>query len=68
LPIGQVSQPLVAQDGVSVVMVCSRTQQAASLPSDQDIGNMIVNQRVELESHQLLDELHHRSIITEDGS
>jgi len=67
LPIGQVSQPLVAQDGVSVVMVCSRTQQAESLPSDEDIGNMIVNQRVELESHQLLDELHHRSIITEDG-
>jgi len=63
---GQISQPLVAQDGVSVVMVCSRTQQAQSLPSDQDIGNIIVDRRVELESQQLLDELHHRSIITQD--
>ena len=63
---GQISQPLVAQDGVSVVMVCSRTQQAQSLPSDQDIGNIIVDRRVELESQQLLDELHHRSIIEQD--
>jgi peptidyl-prolyl cis-trans isomerase SurA len=63
---GQISQPLVAQDGVSVVMVCGRSQQAQSLPSDEDIGNIIVNRRVELESQQLLDELHHRSIITQD--
>jgi peptidyl-prolyl cis-trans isomerase SurA len=47
LPVGQVSQPLVAQDGVSVVMVCSR-------------------QRVALESQQLLDDLRHRSIITQN--
>ena len=34
LPIGQVSQPLVAPDGVSIVMVCSRRPaQSACLPT-----------------------------------
>ncbi|HUW81076.1 MAG TPA: peptidylprolyl isomerase [Acidocella sp.] len=63
---GQVSEPLVAQDGVSVVMVCSRQEQAASLPSDKDIAQIIVERRVELESQQLLDDLRHRSIITQE--
>jgi peptidyl-prolyl cis-trans isomerase SurA len=66
LQIGQVSRPLVAADGVSVVMVCSRQQQAVSLPSDQEITQIIVERRVELESQQLLDALHHRSIITQN--
>jgi peptidyl-prolyl cis-trans isomerase SurA len=63
---GQVSRPLVAQDGVSIVMVCSRQQQAVSLPSDQDITQIIVERRVELESQQLLDDLRHRAMITQD--
>jgi peptidyl-prolyl cis-trans isomerase SurA len=66
LPIGQVSQPLVAQDGVSVVMVCSRQNVADALPSDDDIRNLIVERRVALESQQLLDDLRHRSIITQN--
>ncbi len=66
LPLNQVSRPLIAQEGVSVVMVCSRTQQAEALPSDDDVENIIVNRRVELESQQLMDQLHHRSIITMD--
>jgi peptidyl-prolyl cis-trans isomerase SurA len=63
---GQVSQPLVAQDGVSVVMVCSRQQQAEALPSDDDIANIIIERRVEMESQQLQDDLRHRSIITQN--
>jgi peptidyl-prolyl cis-trans isomerase SurA len=63
---GQASEPLVAQDGVSIVMVCSRQQQAESLPSDDDIAQIIIERRVELESQQLLDDLRHRSIITQD--
>lgn len=66
LPLGQVSQPLVSRDGVSVVMVCSRQQQAEALPSDDEIGNIIVQRRVEMESQQLLDDLRHRSIITQN--
>jgi peptidyl-prolyl cis-trans isomerase SurA len=65
LPIGQVSQPLVARDGVSVVMVCSRQTQAQGLPSDEQIRDLIIERRVQLESQQLLDELHHQSIISD---
>jgi peptidyl-prolyl cis-trans isomerase SurA len=65
LPIGKLSQPLVARDGVSVVMVCSRQNVAQSLPSDDDIRNLIVERRVALESQQLLDDLRHRSIISQ---
>ena len=63
---GQVSEPLVAQDGVTVVMLCSSQQEAASLPSDEDIANIIIERRVALASRQLLDELHHRSIIAQN--
>ncbi len=60
---GHISQPLVERTGVSVVMLCSSKQEAPQLPSDDDIANMIVQHRVELESQQLLDELRHRSLI-----
>ena len=63
LPLDQPSVPLVQQDGVAVVMVCARGMQAPSLPSDQDIANMIINRRVDLESQQLIDILRHRAVI-----
>jgi len=66
LPLNKPSVPLVQQAGVSMVMVCSRNEQAAALPSDNDISNMIVNRRVELESQQLLDILRHRAIIQQN--
>jgi peptidyl-prolyl cis-trans isomerase SurA len=65
LPIGQASRPLVESDGASVVMICSRTSETEPLPSDQEIRNIIIGRRVALESQQLLDELRHRSIITQ---
>jgi peptidyl-prolyl cis-trans isomerase SurA len=65
LPIGKISQPLVAQDGVSVVMVCSRQVQPVGLPSNDQIRDLIVERRVQLESQQLLDDLRHRSIISQ---
>jgi peptidyl-prolyl cis-trans isomerase SurA len=65
IPIGKISQPLVAQDGVSVVMVCSRQTQPVGLPSNEQIRNLIVDRRVQLESQQLLDDLRHRSIISQ---
>jgi peptidyl-prolyl cis-trans isomerase SurA len=65
LPIGQVSQPLVAPDGASIVMVCTRQNVAQALPSDSDISQTIVERRVEMESKQLLDSLRHQSIISQ---
>jgi peptidyl-prolyl cis-trans isomerase SurA len=66
LPIGQVSAPLVAADGVSIVIICSRQSNPVGLPSDDAIANAIIEQRIQLESEQLLDNLRHRSIITPD--
>ncbi len=66
LPLNKSSPPLVQQDGVTAVMVCSRGL-AAALPGDNDISNMIVNRRVDLESQQLLDILRHRSMITQNN-
>jgi peptidyl-prolyl cis-trans isomerase SurA len=65
IPLNQVSQPLVAQDGVSVVMVCARQTQAQGLPDDTAIRDIIIERRVQLESQQLLDDLRHRSIISQ---
>lgn len=66
LPLNKPSPPLVQQDGVSAVMVCSRGLAAAALPGDSDISNMIVSRRVDLESQQLLDILRHRAVITQN--
>jgi len=68
LPLNQVSPPLVAIDGVSIVIVCSRASSPVGLPSDDAISDAIINQRVQLESQQLLDNLRHRSIIQYSGS
>ena len=54
LPIGKASQPLVANDGVAVVMVCSREQKNMSTLSRQDVQRQISNDRVELLSRQML--------------
>jgi peptidyl-prolyl cis-trans isomerase SurA len=68
IPIGQVSEPLVAADGASIVIVCSRSSSPVGLPSNDTIANAIINQRVQMESQQLLDNLRHRSIVTQNGA
>ncbi|MDE1895874.1 MAG: peptidylprolyl isomerase [Rhodospirillales bacterium] len=66
LPLNTLSRPLVQATGVSVVMICSRSQEKAQLPPDDQIANMIVDRRVELESEQMMDQLRHRSVILQD--
>ncbi len=68
LPLNQVSPPLVALDGASIVIVCLRESSPVGLPSDDAIANAIIQQRIQLESQQLLDNLRHRSIITQNGA
>ncbi len=63
LPIGKASQPLIANDGISVVIICSRDQKNTSQLSDQEIRNRLINERVELASRQLQRELQRRAII-----
>lgn len=58
LPIGKASQPLVAGDGVAVMMVCSRESKSMVTLSRQDIQRQIVSDRVELLSRQMLRDMH----------
>ncbi|MCX7372201.1 MAG: peptidylprolyl isomerase [Alphaproteobacteria bacterium] len=69
-PIGQATQPLIAPDGVAMVMVCSRERRqpseapgnAAALPAAQ-ARDAILRDRVEVVSRQLQRELRRRAII-----
>ncbi|MDE2390154.1 MAG: peptidylprolyl isomerase, partial [Rhodospirillales bacterium] len=66
LPLNTLSRPLVQAAGVSVVMICSRSQEKAQLPPDDQIANMIIDRRVQLESEQMMDQLRHRSVILQN--
>jgi peptidyl-prolyl cis-trans isomerase SurA len=60
---GHASQPLVAQDGIAVLMVCSRETRNAGLPSKAELEDRILGERIELASRQLQNELRRRAII-----
>ncbi len=59
----QVSRPLVSTDGIGLVMVCSSTQKNMAEGNKEEIGNRLLNERVELASRQLLRDLRRRAII-----
>lgn len=63
LPTNQVSQPLVSHNGVALVMVCSRQTSKTGLPSLNQIGDLLIERRVSLESQQLMDTLHRNAVI-----
>lgn len=57
------SQPLVAEDGIAVVMVCSREEKNLGVSTHAELAEKLVNQRVELASRQLQRELDRRAVI-----
>lgn len=63
LPVGQASKPLVANDGILVMMVCSREQQNVGMPTKDEVRHQLLAERVELESRQLMSDLRRRAII-----
>jgi peptidyl-prolyl cis-trans isomerase SurA len=63
LPIGTPSRPLVSQEGIVVIAVCSRTQKNLASETDQQIAARLVNERAELVSRQLERDLHRRGVI-----
>lgn len=63
LAVGKPSQPLIADDGVAVVMVCSRDERSSGLPPKPQLVARILNQRIELASRQLLRSLQRRAVI-----
>ncbi len=63
LPELKPSAPLVAEDGIAVVMVCSRSQKNLGIPTKAELGEKVLNERVELASRQLQRDLERRAVI-----
>jgi peptidyl-prolyl cis-trans isomerase SurA len=63
LPIGKASQPLIADDGAAVMMVCSRETKTGELPDDKVLADRILAERFELTSRQMVRDLERRAVI-----
>jgi peptidyl-prolyl cis-trans isomerase SurA len=63
LPFDRASQPLVANDGIAVLIVCSRDEKNLAQASNQEVRTQILNERVELLSRQLLANLRRHATI-----
>jgi peptidyl-prolyl cis-trans isomerase SurA len=63
LPFDRASQPLVANDGIAVLIVCSREEKNLAQASNQDVRAQLLNERVELLSRQLLANLRRHAAI-----
>jgi peptidyl-prolyl cis-trans isomerase SurA len=60
---GQVSKPLISNDGIGLLMICSRDQKNVAEGNKEEIATRLLNDRVELVSRQLLRDLHRRALI-----
>jgi len=63
LPIGKGSVPLVSNDGIMVMVVCSRDQKNLAELGKQQVHEQILGERIELASRQLLRSLRRQSRI-----
>ena len=63
LPPLHASQPLVAEDGIALFMVCSRDDRVNVLPARAEIADRVANERAELASRQLMQDLQRRAVI-----
>jgi peptidyl-prolyl cis-trans isomerase SurA len=55
--------PLPNEDGISVVILCSREQKNLGVPSRAELVEKIINERIELASRQLMRDLQRRAVI-----
>lgn len=63
LPIGRASQPIIAPDGIAVIMVCSRERRNEAEITPAMARDQIVRERAELLSRQTQRELRRRAQI-----
>ena len=65
LTIGVPSKPVVATEGVAIVMVCSREMKNAAAPTKEEVSERLLQERVELTSRQLQRDLRRRAMMDE---
>lgn len=63
LALGKPSPPLPSEDGIVVLLLCSREQKKLGIPSRKEILDKIFNDRLELASRQLMGDLQRRAVI-----
>lgn len=63
IPLNKVSEPLISNDGVAVVMVCSRGMQNPIGPSSAEVAQAILENRAELLSRQMIANLRRQAVI-----
>ncbi len=63
MPLSTPSEPIIAPDGVAVVMVCSRERRNEAEITPEVARNAIVRERAELLSRQIQRELRRRAQI-----
>ncbi|GAB0119295.1 SurA N-terminal domain-containing protein [Acidisoma sp. 7E03] len=63
LPDNTPSPPLIADNGVSMVMICGRQTETQSLPSRDQVAEELFQSRVGLAAQQELDQLHRQGSI-----
>jgi peptidyl-prolyl cis-trans isomerase SurA len=65
---GVPSKALVTPEGVMVVMVCSKQEKNLAAMTREDIADQLIQQRVELASRQLQQDLKRRALIDQRAS
>ncbi len=63
LPFDRASQPLVASDGIAVVIICSREEKNLATMTATEMRQRILTERVELASRQLQRDLRRQATI-----
>jgi peptidyl-prolyl cis-trans isomerase SurA len=63
LPFDRASQPVVANDGIAVIIVCSREEKNLAQATDEEVKAQLLNERVELLSRQMLANLRRHANI-----
>ncbi|MCX7382000.1 MAG: peptidylprolyl isomerase [Alphaproteobacteria bacterium] len=62
-PVGKGTQPLIADDGVAVMMICSREVKTLELPNRRELADRILGERAELAARQMIRDLQRRAVI-----
>jgi peptidyl-prolyl cis-trans isomerase SurA len=63
LAVGTASQPLVATEGIAVVIICSKEQKNTAVLTKEDVRRRMITERVDMTSRQLMRDLRRRATI-----
>ncbi|MBO1359519.1 peptidylprolyl isomerase [Acetobacter sacchari] len=63
LPIGKTTRPLVSEDGIDLLMICSKQTKNFADQTPSEIADQLLNERVEQTARQLDRDLHRRAVI-----